>query len=73
MYIKFQFFGSGALYLRFEMCEEGIIWHACSYLHVRLKHKLLILSRLSDFMTCSERFNIFSEGSLSQLWNAVGR
>ena len=24
-------------------------------------------------MTCSERFNIYSEGSLSQLWNTVGR
>ena len=34
------------------------------YLH---KYKLLVLSRLSDFMTCSEGFNIFSEGSLSQL------
>ena len=30
--------------------------HACSYL--RHKHKLLILSGLSDFITCSERFNI---------------
>ena len=37
------------------------------------KHKFLILSRFGDFMTCSERFSIFSEGSLSQLWNAVGR
>ena len=41
--------------------------------HLRHKHKLLILSRLGDFMTCSESFNIFSEGSLSQLWNTVGR
>ena len=57
----FQFSGSGALYLRFEMCYEGIIWHVCPYL--RHKHKLLILSSLSDFMTCSERFNIYSEGS----------
>ena len=53
------------------MCYEGIIWHACFYL--RHKHKLLILPCLSDFMTCSERFNIFSEGSLSQLWNTVRR
>ena len=71
MYIKFQFFGSGALYLRFKMCEEEIIWHVCSYL--RHKQNLLILSHLSDFMTCTERFNIFSEGSLSQLWNTVER
>ena len=53
------------------MCQEGIIWHDCSYL--RHKHKLLILSCLSDFMTCSERFNIKSEGSISQLWNTEGR
>ena len=37
------------------------------------KENLLILSRLSDFMTCSEHFNIQSEGSISQLWNTVGR
>ena len=66
---SFNFFGSGALYLRFETCEEGIIWHVFFYL--RHKHKFLILSRLSDFMTCSERFNIFSKGFLSQLWNTV--
>ena len=34
---------------------------------------LLILSRLNDFMTCSGRFNIQNEGSISQLWNTVGR
>ena len=45
---------------------------ACLFL-LRHKHKLLILSRLSDFMTCSERFNIFSQGSLCQLWNTVGK
>ena len=45
------------------------MWNVCSYL--RHKHKLLILSRLGDFMTCREWFNIFSEGSLSQLWNLV--
>ena len=70
MYIKFQFFGLGALYLSFETYYEGIILHVYSYL--RHKHKLLILSRLSDFMTCSEHFNIFNEGPLSQLWNTVG-
>ena len=37
------------------------------------KHKLLILSRLNDFMTCGAHFNIQSEGSISQLWNTVGR
>ena len=45
---------------------------ACLFL-LRHKHKLLILSRLSNFMTCSERFTIFSEGSLFHLWNTVGR
>ena len=28
---------------------------------------------MSDFVTCSEPFNIYSEGYLSQLWNTVGR
>ena len=51
------------------MCEEGIIWHVCSYL--RHKHKLLILSHLNNFMTCSAHFNIQNEGSISQLWNTV--
>ena len=37
------------------------------------KQNLLILSCLSDFMTCRERFNIQSEASISQLWNTVGR
>ena len=37
---------------------------ACLFL---LKTQLLILSRLNDFMTCSGRFNIQSEGSISQL------
>ena len=45
--------------------------HDCFYL--RHKQKLLILSRLNDFMTCSARFNIQSEWSISQLWNTVGR
>ena len=71
MYIKFLFWGLGALYLRFETCLECVIPHVCYYL--RHKHELLILSRLSDFMTCSECFNIYSEGSISLLWNTVGR
>ena len=33
----------------------------------RHKLKLLILSRLNDFMTCSVRFNIQSEGPISKL------
>ena len=57
--------GSGALYPRFVTCLEYIIWHGCSYL--RHKHKLLMLSRLSDFMTCSARFNTQSERSNSHL------
>ena len=63
----FQFLGSGAQYLRFETCYVGIlvIWQFCSYL--RHKQKLLILSRLNDFMTCSVHFNIQSEGSISKL------
>ena len=55
-------FDSGALYLRFEKCYEGKIRHVCSY--SRHKHKLFILLHLSDFMTCSERFNIQREGSI---------
>ena len=42
-----------------------------TYIHLTLVRK--ILSRLSDFVTCSEHFNIQSEGSISQLWNTVGR
>ena len=34
---------------------------------------LLILLCLIDFMTCRERFNVQSEGSISQLWNTVER
>ena len=45
---------------------------AC-FSYLRHKHKLLILSHLSDFMTCCKRFNIYSEGSISQVWNTVGR
>ena len=47
------------------------MWHDCFYL--RHKQKLLKLSRLNDFMTCSARFNIQSEWSISQLWNTVER
>ena len=39
MYIKFQFLRSGALYLRFEKCEEGVIWHVCSYLRHKHNYK----------------------------------
>ena len=39
---------------------------ACLFLK-RHKQKLLILSCLNDFITCSGRFNIRSEGSISQL------
>ena len=75
MYIKFQFLGSGAQYLIFEMCLEGIIWHVCSYL--KHKYKLLILSRLSDFMVpllyaAERRGTPVREGFLYQD-SAVGR
>ena len=43
--------------------------HVCFYL--RHKHKLLILSLLSDFVTCESTF--YNEGSISQFWNTVGR
>ena len=70
MHIKFHFWAQ-ELYISGLNSLGSIIWHVCFYL--KLKHKLLILSRLSDFMTCSECFNIQSEGSISQLWNTVGR
>ena len=41
---------------------------ACLFLF-KAKQELLLLSRLSDFMNCSEPFNIQSEGPVSQLWN----
>ena len=69
--IKFQFLGSGALYLRFETCSKGINWKFCTY--YMYKQKLLILPRLNDFMTCSACFNIQSEGSISQLQNTAER
>ena len=69
--IKFQILGSRALYQRFETCLEYIVWQVCFFL--RHKHKLLILSSLSDFMTCSSHFNIKSNGSISQLWNTLGQ
>ena len=38
------------------------------YIYIyRHKLKLFILSRLNDFVTCSVRFNIQSEGPISQL------
>ena len=40
MYIKFQFWGSGALYLSFVPIKG-------------INKTLFILSRLNDFMTCS--------------------
>ena len=41
-------------------------------IHLTLLSKnLLILLWLSDFMTCTERFNVQSDGSISQLWNTV--
>ena len=43
----------------------------CSY--KRHKQKLLILSCLNDFMACRTHFHSQSEGSISQLWNTVGR
>ena len=55
----------------FEQIQGLLFSDLCGPL--KHKQKLLILSRFSDFMTCSEHFNIFSEGSLSQLWKAVGR
>ena len=56
--------------------QLGSIWHVCFYLGH--KHKLLILSRLSDLMTSdlmirSEHFNIQGEEFIYQLWNTVGR
>ena len=35
------------------------------------KENLSMLSRLTDFVNCSEYSNILSEGSVSQLWNIV--
>ena len=70
MYTKFKFCGSEALYLSFETCYDNLAG-VCSYL--RHKHKLLVLSLLSGFMTYCECFDINSEGSLFQLWNIVGR
>ena len=42
-------------------------------MYLRHKQESLILSRLSDFMTCSTCFNIQSEGSMYQLLYTVGR
>ena len=38
-----------------------------THIHLTSKENVLILSHLSDFMTCSERFNIQSERAISQL------
>ena len=37
-----------------------MIWHVCYY--SRHKHKLLILSRLSDFVVCNTSLYICSSG-----------
>ena len=55
MYTKFLFLSLGAENLGLE----GIIQRVFSYL--RHTCKLEILSCLSDFMTCCERFNVYSE------------
>ena len=39
----------------------------------QVSKNLLILLCLSDFMTCRERFNVQTEGSIYQLWNTVER
>ena len=58
--------------MRFETCFKCIIRHVYSYLSD--KHKIInIFSCLSEFVTCSERFIIQSERSISQLWNTIGR
>ena len=69
--LSFNFCAHSSISERFEICEEGIIWHVCFYL--KHKHTLLILSRLTDLVTCSARFNIESDESISQIWNTVGR
>ena len=45
--------------------------HVCY--HLMHKHKLPILSRLSDFDTCSTCFNRRHEGFVAQLWDIVER
>ena len=50
------YFSFRTCYNMFESARKVEFGDGCSYL--RHKHKLLILSRLSDFMTCSRRFNI---------------
>ena len=44
---------------------------AIFYSYKRHKQKLLLLSQLNDFTTCSVHFNIQSEGLISQLWDTV--
>ena len=67
--MKFQFWSRG-LYISGLNALGGykfVILHVCSYL--RLKHKLSILSRLSDFVVHIKH----SKGSISQLLNTVKR
>ena len=59
------------MYLSFKTLQKDEIYN--TNLSDTSKQNLLILSLLSDFMTCSEHFNIQSEGSISQLLNTVGR
>ena len=53
MYINLEVRGS---IFQVETSLEVIIRQICSYL--RHKHKFLILSRLSDLVTCSAHFNM---------------
>ena len=45
-----------------------------THIHLKLVRKIysFCFSLFSDFVTCSKRFNIQSEGSISQLWNTIG-
>ena len=66
-------------YASMILCSVGeviVFEHECyisALKHIRMLILSLILSRLNDLMISSERFNIQSEGSISQLWNTVGR
>ena len=55
----------GALYRSYKTQKEDEIWNTHS--SDTSKKNVLILSRLSDFVTCSERFNIQIDWSKSQL------
>ena len=54
-----------------ESVRRGQILSGCDT-YLRHKHKLSVLSHLSDFVTCSACVNVQSEGALSQLWNIAG-